>query len=89
MYIVTAADFFSKPTTRTSTERAASHAPFVQDRHSFSVAGPPDEAGISWNDPALGVSWPIDQPTLSVRDSQNPPLASTMDLLPVWGEALR
>jgi dTDP-4-dehydrorhamnose 3,5-epimerase len=34
----------------------------------------PDAEGvIRWNDPTLGIDWPIDSPTLSERD-QNAPL---------------
>ena len=30
-----------------------------------------DEVGILWNDPDLGVSWPISDPIVSPRDAQN------------------
>ena len=30
--------------------------------------------GIRWNDPALGISWPIEHPTLSERDAALPDL---------------
>jgi len=30
------------------------------------------EAGILWNDPALGIAWPVEEPTLSSRDRQWP-----------------
>jgi len=30
---------------------------------------PVDEGGIAWNDPAIGVAWPIAQPLVSARDS--------------------
>jgi dTDP-4-dehydrorhamnose 3,5-epimerase len=33
-----------------------------------------DELGVAWNDPALGVTWGIGNPTLSPRDLQNPQL---------------
>jgi len=33
------------------------------------------ERGIAWNDPAIGIPWPIDDPTLSDRDRLNPMLA--------------
>lgn len=35
---------------------------------------PECEAGISWNDPELGIRWPIDRPLLSPRDRSLPPL---------------
>ncbi len=44
---------------------------------------PASEIGIAWNDPALGISWPVTTPILSPRDSRNPPLAARMDQLPV------
>lgn len=34
---------------------------------------PDTERGIRWNDPTLGIDWPIDSPVLSERD-QNAPL---------------
>ena len=37
------------------------------------------ERGILWNDPQIGIAWPITAPTLSARDSQLP-LLSQADL---------
>lgn len=34
------------------------------------------EWGVPWNDPALGIDWPITVPRLSARDSRWPPLES-------------
>lgn len=36
---------------------------------------PQDERGIMWNDPAIGVQWPLSKPILSEKDTKNPPLA--------------
>lgn len=36
---------------------------------------PGEERGIAWDDPDLGVSWPVDEPILSARDRSNPRLA--------------
>jgi dTDP-4-dehydrorhamnose 3,5-epimerase len=36
---------------------------------------PDDEHGILWNDPALQISWGVDNPILSERDSKNPRIA--------------
>lgn len=36
---------------------------------------PETERGICWNDPAIGIRWPIDQPLLSEKDARLPPLA--------------
>jgi dTDP-4-dehydrorhamnose 3,5-epimerase len=33
---------------------------------------PEDERGIAWDDPALGIDWPVENPTLSDRDTQHP-----------------
>jgi len=45
---------------------------------------PSTEIGIAWNDPALGIIWPIAEPLLSDRDRRHPLLASLMAELPVW-----
>lgn len=36
---------------------------------------PKSEAGVVWNDPQLGIDWPIAAPTLSARDRALPTLA--------------
>ena len=36
---------------------------------------PADEHGVLWNDPALNISWGIDAPLLSEKDSRYPKLA--------------
>jgi len=36
---------------------------------------PQSEAGVIWNDPDLGIAWPIENPTLSERDKRLPRLA--------------
>ncbi|BBI36169.1 dTDP-4-dehydrorhamnose 3,5-epimerase [Cohnella abietis] len=33
------------------------------------------DRGIAWNDPAIGISWPVEQPILSDKDSKHPLLA--------------
>lgn len=33
---------------------------------------PKDELAIRWNDPALGIRWPVADPVLSARDAQAP-----------------
>ncbi len=33
------------------------------------------ERGLRWNDPALGIAWPIENPRVSARDAQYPGLA--------------
>lgn len=44
----------------------------------YKVSSPYDadeERGIAWDDPALGITWPVDEPILSDRDRHNPTLA--------------
>jgi dTDP-4-dehydrorhamnose 3,5-epimerase len=36
---------------------------------------PQSEAGVIWNDPDLGIAWPIEHPTLSEKDQRLPTLA--------------
>lgn len=43
---------------------------------------PATEAGIAWDDPEVGVEWPITDPGLSERDSTAPSLAEIADSLP-------
>jgi dTDP-4-dehydrorhamnose 3,5-epimerase len=43
---------------------------------------PSDERGIAWNDPALGIEWPISSPLLSGKDARHPRLEHAQDHLP-------
>jgi dTDP-4-dehydrorhamnose 3,5-epimerase len=43
------------------------------------------EIGIAWNDPALGIVWPVDRPLLSERDQHHPTLALQAERLPAYG----
>ncbi len=45
---------------------------------------PESEIVVAWNDPAIGVEWPIEQPLLSQRDADAPSLASLGDRLPEY-----
>jgi dTDP-4-dehydrorhamnose 3,5-epimerase len=47
-----------------------------------SVYDPATEAGIAWDDPDVGVEWPVDEPLLSERDKTAPRLAEVADSLP-------
>jgi dTDP-4-dehydrorhamnose 3,5-epimerase len=42
------------------------------------------EFGLAWNDPALGISWPVDaaHAIMSDKDRRNPPLADLPDCFP-------
>jgi dTDP-4-dehydrorhamnose 3,5-epimerase len=39
---------------------------------------PADEGGLLWNDPQLGIPWPIEQPLLSAKDQLNPTLTQLL-----------
>lgn len=43
---------------------------------------PATEAGIAWDDPDVGVEWPIDNPQTSERDRTAPKLAAIAEQLP-------
>ena len=36
---------------------------------------PAGEGGLPWNDPTVGIEWPIDVPILSRRDTNHPPFS--------------
>ena len=38
------------------------------------------EVGIAWDDPAIGITWPVKNPVLSDRDRQHPRLADVLKL---------
>lgn len=42
---------------------------------------PTDEVGIAWNDPAIGITWPVAEPILSERDRHLPTLAEVLSQL--------
>ena len=42
--------------------------------HASAEYSPECEAGVMWNDPALGIDWPIKDPIVSERDRNWPPL---------------
>ena len=37
-----------------------------------------EERGIAWDDPVIGIQWPVDAPLLSDRDRANPSLAEVL-----------
>jgi dTDP-4-dehydrorhamnose 3,5-epimerase len=43
---------------------------------------PATEAGIAWDDPDIGIDWPLSEPLLSERDLGAPRLADVRDSLP-------
>jgi dTDP-4-dehydrorhamnose 3,5-epimerase len=55
-------------------------AEFLYKCTDFYVPG--DEGGLIWNDPQLGIKWPIDTPILSAKDAALPQIADILELLP-------
>jgi dTDP-4-dehydrorhamnose 3,5-epimerase len=47
-----------------------------------SVYDPATEAGIAWDDPEVGVEWPVSDPLVSDRDRGAPTLAEVAETLP-------
>ncbi len=47
-----------------------------------SLYDPATEAGIRWNDPEVGVEWPVEEPLLSQRDVEAPLLSEVAPGLP-------
>ena len=46
---------------------------------------PADEISLAWDDPEIGIAWPVAEPRLSARDQAALPLAAAIDRLPVYG----
>lgn len=44
---------------------------------------PGEEITIRWNDPEIGIDWPVKEPILSEKDKSAPLLSEIMDLLPI------
>ncbi len=47
-----------------------------------------DELRLRWDDPAIGVRWPIENPQLSAKDLDARPLAEWLEQLPVYDAPL-
>lgn len=46
---------------------------------------PSAEFSLQWNDPAIGIEWPIDEPELSAKDREGIPLSAfSRESLAVW-----
>lgn len=52
-----------------------------------SYYGPGGEGGIRYDDPQLGIAWPVSAPVLSARDQQLPGWAHYCQNLPDWEES--
>lgn len=49
---------------------------------------PRDDRGIRWNDPDIGIAWPVDTPVLSAKDTVQPFLKELSEReLPVYKQA--
>ncbi|HTQ78513.1 MAG TPA: dTDP-4-dehydrorhamnose 3,5-epimerase [Thermoanaerobaculia bacterium] len=46
---------------------------------------PHDEQSVRWNDPDIGIAWPITDPVISPKDHAAPRLSEIEHLLPVYG----
>jgi dTDP-4-dehydrorhamnose 3,5-epimerase len=45
---------------------------------------PADEIGVLWNDPEIGIAWPVENPILSAKDLAAPRLHELEDKLPLY-----
>ena|SRR5687767_1152370 len=45
---------------------------------------PTDELGLLWNDPEVGIQWPVQEPLLSAKDESARRLREIMDQLPQY-----
>ena len=45
------------------------------------VYHPEDEFSVLWNDPEIGIPWPVEEPTLSKKDREAPRLRDVQDRL--------
>lgn len=50
---------------------------------------PEGELAVAWDDPAIGIDWPVREPRLSERDRTAPRLGALKERLPVWEGAGR
>ena len=48
------------------------------------IYDPGGELSVAWNDPELGIPWPIEEPILSEKDLRAPSVAEVMERLPDW-----
>lgn len=57
-------------------------SPVAQVEYKCSVVyHPKDEFSVLWNDPEIGIPWPVSDPVLSAKDRDAPPLADVQDKL--------
>ena len=48
---------------------------------------PADEITVAWNDPEIGIAWPVAEATLSAKDAAAPRLGEALDRLPVYASS--
>ena len=48
------------------------------------VYDPGGEIGVAWDDPEIGVAWPIAEPIVSDKDRRAPRLRDLLDRLPTF-----
>ncbi len=48
---------------------------------------PNDEMSVIWDDPEIGIDWPLRDPVVSDKDRQAPRLAEILHLLPEYGKS--
>jgi dTDP-4-dehydrorhamnose 3,5-epimerase len=49
---------------------------------------PSAERGIMWNDPTLAIDWPINDPLVSSKDQEYPPLSPSAEDLPQYRDEM-
>jgi len=49
---------------------------------------PEGEIGVRWDDPEIGIEWPVTEPVLSKKDAAYPALSELLDRLPVYRGSL-
>ena len=45
---------------------------------------PSDERGVLWNDPMLGIRWPVEKPIVNAKDQSYPPLREDSPDIPAF-----
>ena len=48
------------------------------------IYDPKGELGIAWNDPAIGIRWPVSDPVLSDRDTRHLTISALTERLPLY-----
>jgi dTDP-4-dehydrorhamnose 3,5-epimerase len=51
------------------------------------VYRPEHERTLAWDDPALGILWPVERPVLSPKDAAGDTLEALRPVLPAYAES--